>query len=155
MPNTALKGALLQIAQKNPPIAYTINQYDPPFRHMVNAFPPGSTGSKILHEAFWEKPEGIIVFGYGDDRSMKPITDILDQIPDLNYQPVKITDNRTLYLMSHWAARRYLPLPGQISYDKTRLYSLDMDLIAGLKAMSDPYPVNPRINSTGDTSLGK
>jgi hypothetical protein len=111
-----LSTQLVQHAAAHPPVTQVLTHFNPLFHLLERAFPDSPAVAQIVNEARTQSPKGIIVFGYDDNTSMKPITDILDKIPQVKYHSIELEDGRTLSFMSHAAARAHLPQPGNIQY---------------------------------------
>lgn len=154
MQDSDLKRALIAASTANPPGTYVINRTRPVSWLLCELFPRNSTIGKIMMEALTEDREGVIVFGYPDNRSMKPITDILDKIPGLNYASIDVAGGRKLYLMSHWGAREHLPMPWEIGQGMSVVRSrFDEELYEALSAMKSQATPRHRINTKSDETV--
>ncbi len=138
-------------------MAYVLNRHDFPFRKIQDAFPfPEAYADRtpihhVLSQALMEEPPGIILFGYKDATSMKPVLDILDKIPEVPYGTIETGDGRKLYCISHWAAQEHLFNPREIGMSPAQNI-FDAELIS---ALSNRTKAHDRVTPSGQASLKK
>ncbi len=102
---------LKNLAREHLPSAYRVLPAEPIYQLLSKAFKHDPMLSALLLRSETDIPEGVIIFGYENDRGMKPITDILLE-EKITYGSVDVAGGRKIYFMSHADARNKLPPPG-------------------------------------------
>jgi hypothetical protein len=155
MKDGPIKNGLIGEAWRNPPVSYVIYRDDRVFDALETTFPlpPDKKDDQPIHRIIAQgrdnKPGGIIIFGYQDDRSMQPIIQFLDRIPEVDYHTIELKDGRKVYLMSHSAARKYLPQPKETRHSEPSAETkicFNQDIMDALSRLRSQHP---RVNDAG------
>jgi len=124
-----LRTRLIAAAEANPPLAYKLTTDSQEFSLLKQVFARDPKVTAILQQAQKGHPDGLIIFGYHDDRGMTPITHLLDAVQGLSYHCLTSQSGKNIYFMPHCAAQAYLPKPRMenIMEEKPGAFNLEIE----------------------------